>query len=83
MKKFFVGLFYVIGLAIFCLMFVMVIGAFYNPKPTPKGNERRAIEICIENVEKDTKYDRTYYAFLMKACDNKAEEFKRKYGHKP
>ena len=78
MKKFFIGLFSVIGLAIFCLM---VIGYFYEP--TPKDRARDAIEICIESVEKDTKYDRTYYAFLMKACDNKAEEFKRKYGHKP
>ena len=78
MKKFFIGLFSVIGLAIFCLM---VIGYFY--KPTPKDRARDAIEICIESVEKDTKYDRTYYAFLMKACDNKAEEFQRKYGHKP
>lgn len=81
MKKFFVGLFYVISLAIFCFIVLMVIVSF--SKPTPKGNERRAIEICIENVEKDTKYDRTYYAFLMKSCDNKAEEFQRKYGHKP
>ena len=78
MKKFFLGLFSVIGLAIFCLM---VFGYFYEP--TPKDRAREAIEICIENVEKDTKYDRTYYAFLMKACDNKAEEFQRKYGHKP
>ena len=78
MKKFFLGLFSVIGLAIFCLM---VIGYFYEP--TPKDRARDAIEICIESVEKDTKYDRTYYAFLMKACDNKAEEFQRKYGHKP
>ena len=78
MKKFFLGLFSVIGLAIFCLM---VIGYFYEP--TPKDRARKAIEICIENVEKDTKYDRTYYAFFMGACDNMAEEFKRKYGHKP
>lgn len=81
MKKFFMGLFFVIGLAIFCLMVLMVIGYFYEP--TPKDRARDAIEICIESVEKDTKYDRTYYAFLMKSCDNKAEEFQRKYGHKP
>lgn len=78
MKKFFLGLFYVIGLATFCLM---VFGYFYEP--TPKDRARDAIEICIESVEKDTKYDRTYYAFLMGACDNMAEEFQRKYGHKP
>ena len=78
MKKFFLGLFSVIGLAIF---YLMVISYFYEP--TPKDRARDANEICIESVEKDTKYERTYYAFLMKACDNKAEEFQRKYGHKP
>ena len=50
MKKFFLGLFSVIGLAIFCLM---VIGYFYEP--TPKDRAREAIEICIENTEKEIK----------------------------
>ena len=81
MKKFFVGLFYVISLAIFCFIVLMVIVSF--SKPTPKGNERRAIEICIENTEKEIKYGRSDYAFFFRACDNMAEEFQRKYGHKP
>ena len=78
MKKFFLGLFSAIGLAIFCLM---VIGYFYEP--TPKDRAREAIEICIENTEKEIKYGRSDYAFFFKACDNMAEEFERKYGHKP
>ena len=78
MKKFFLGLFSVIGLAIFCLM---VFGYFYEP--TPKDRARLAIEICRENVERDVKYGRGSYGFLMPACDNMAEEFQRKYGHKP
>ena len=77
MKKFFLGLFSVIGLAIFCLM---VIGYFYEP--TPKDRARDAIEICRENVERDVKYGRVSYGFMV-ACDNMAEEFERKYGHKP
>ena len=78
MKKFFLGLFSVIGLAIFCLM---VFGFFYEP--TPKDRARVAIDICIENVERDVKYGRASYGFLMPACDNMAEEYEREYGHKP
>ena len=83
MNKFFTGVLFVIGLAIFCLMVLMVIGSFYNPKPTPKDHARKAIEICIENTEKEIKYGRSDYAFFLRACDNMAEEFERKYGHKP
>ena len=74
MKKLFLGLFSVIGL-------LMVFGFFYEP--TPKDLARKAIDICIENVERDVKYGRASYGFLMPACDNMAEEFEREYGHKP
>ena len=82
MKKFFLGLFSVIGLAIFCLM---VIGYFYEP--TPKDRARDVIDRKSEkffvNTEKEIKYGRSDYAFFFRACDNMAEEFERKYGHKP
>ena len=78
MKKF---LKVVCGLVGLFVVFSLVSGFFY--KPTEKDRARLAIEICRENVERDVKYGRASYGFLMPACDNMAEEFERKYGHKP